>query len=132
MEPVFIDTSAFYALADKDDRNHMEAKRIVEILKKEKARVFTTNYIIAETHVLILTRINAHSARKWLRNFKFPLIQVTEGDQMEANSIIFNHTDKEYSLTDAVSFSVMKKLSVNRFFAFDVHFSQYGFQTVGG
>jgi predicted nucleic acid-binding protein len=38
------------------------------------------------------------------------------------------HKDKDYSLTDCISFVVMKKLGIETAFAFDQHFVQAGFQ----
>ena len=37
------------------------------------------------------------------------------------------HQDKDYSLTDCLSFLVMQKLDIQRAFAFDQHFVQAGF-----
>jgi predicted nucleic acid-binding protein len=38
------------------------------------------------------------------------------------------HTDKEYLLTDAISFTMMTRLHQKTAFAFDKHFGQYGWQ----
>jgi predicted nucleic acid-binding protein len=38
------------------------------------------------------------------------------------------HKDKDYSLTDCISFVVMKTLGMETAFAFDRHFVQAGFQ----
>jgi len=40
------------------------------------------------------------------------------------------YKDKEYSLTDCISFSVMKNIGINTAFAFDKHFAQAGFKKV--
>jgi predicted nucleic acid-binding protein len=40
----------------------------------------------------------------------------------------YRHTDKEYLLTDVISFTVMTRLHLKTAFAFDKHFGQYGWQ----
>lgn len=127
MELVLTDTSAFYALADLADRHHREAVGCASRLTGSAHRVFTTNYIVAETHVLILSRLGPEAARKWLRDFSLPIEQVTAEDQAAARAIVLDNTDRSYSLTDAASFAVMRRLGVRRAFAFDTHFEQFGF-----
>jgi predicted nucleic acid-binding protein len=128
MKPILADTSAFYALADQTDRHHKEAVGIARRLVEEKALPFTTNYVIAETHVLILSRLGAATARTWLKNLSVRVEQVTERDQSAARSIVIDHEDKDYSFTDATSFAVMKRLAADRAFTFDSHFTQFGFK----
>ena len=130
MHFVFADTSAFYALADRDDRHHKEAVSVVSRLRKSSIPVFTSNYIVAETHALILSRMGHDTARNWLHHFSFPMYQVTEDDQAAARAIIFTHSDKDYSLTDATSFGLMRRLGVSQAFAFDAHFVQFGYEVL--
>jgi predicted nucleic acid-binding protein len=127
---VFADTSAFYALADRDDRYHEEAVSIVSRINKSNIPVFTSNYIVAETHALILSRMGRHTARLWLNHFSFPMYQITEDDQGAAKTIIFAHSDKDYSLTDATSFCLMRRLGISQAFAFDAHFVQFGYKVL--
>ena len=47
--PVFIDTSAFYAVLDRDDSYHARARRIWASLLDSGAALVTTNYIAVET-----------------------------------------------------------------------------------
>jgi predicted nucleic acid-binding protein len=41
-----------------------------------------------------------------------------------------NFVIKEYSLTDAISFTIMTRLGLNTAFAFDRHFGQYGWRVL--
>jgi predicted nucleic acid-binding protein len=54
--------------------------------------------------------------------------QVTLRDQFDARNIILSHADKDYSLADATSFAVMRRLGVRLAFTFDAHFTQFGFE----
>ncbi len=128
MDSVFVDTSALYALVDRDDGHHKEAISIAQGLREQGSQILTTNYIVAETHVLILSRIGHHVARRWLRDLSLLQYQVTEDDQAAAKALILTHTDKDYSLTDATSFSLMRRLGITRAFAFDDHFAQIGYE----
>ncbi len=45
MDPVFIDTSAYYALFDKTDKNHLKAKAFLET---NISPLLTTNLVVIE------------------------------------------------------------------------------------
>ena len=47
---VFVDTSAFVALIRRNDEHHQNALIIAERLKQQRIRLYTTNFVIAETH----------------------------------------------------------------------------------
>jgi predicted nucleic acid-binding protein len=128
MELVFVDTSAFYALASRGDRHHRQAVAIARQLDARGAIPFTSNYIVAESHALLLKRSGHRIARGWLGDLSARVEQAKVIDQVRALSIVLSHDDKTYSLTDATSFAVMERLAVGRAFAFDNHFTQYGFE----
>ena len=127
MELIFIDTSAFYALANRADRHHGEAARIIGEIEERGARPFTSNFVVAETHALILARRGHASARQWLGRLAIPVEQASRDDQLRAVNIVLEQTDKTYSLVDAISFAMMRRMGVNRAFAFDRHFEQHGY-----
>ncbi len=53
---VFVDTSAYYALTDRRDSRHANAQEMARRLANERRRLFTTNFMVAETHALVLAR----------------------------------------------------------------------------
>jgi len=62
-----------------------------------------------------------------LRSRRVDLIQVNEELFYEAWDYFQKHKDKRYSLTDCVSFVLMKKLKISEAPSFDKHFTQAGF-----
>lgn len=66
---IFVDSGAFFALFHNGDIQHKEAIKIYDKLKRENYTLVTTNLIIAETHQLIIVKLNANKARDWLKLF---------------------------------------------------------------
>ena len=131
MARILVDTSAIYALIDSDDAWHKPATQHLAKLQKARVEPLLTNFIVAECHALLLSRLNAPIARKWLLGNIWTIERVTGEDEEKASEIIQRFTDKTFSYTDATSFSVMERLKLRQVFAFDVHFQQYGFQLLG-
>ena len=124
-----VDTSAYFALLDTDDANHPQARTISARLIAEGWRLFTTSFVLAETHALLLNRLGRQIATRFLRDKEHSpttLIWVTPRDGERAKAIIYQYDDKDFSLTDAASFAVMERLRIPTAFSFDRHFAQYG------
>lgn len=127
---VFLDSAAYLALTNPHDAHHGEARACWTELTEGRARTFTTNFVIAETHALFLARLGHSHATAFLRQLgrtTTTLIRVREDDEERARAIIFQYEDKDFSLTDATSFAVMERLGLTDAFTFDRHFAQYGF-----
>ena len=127
---VFVDTSAWLALESPSDGNHSRALQIQSALRSAGSFLFCTNYIVAETHGLVVSRAGRTRALSLLRDFDsgtVSVVRVEEEDEATARRIIDRYTDKDFSLVDATSFVVMEALDIRTAFAFDAHFSQYGF-----
>jgi predicted nucleic acid-binding protein len=125
-----IDSSAFYALADPTDAHNVAAKEIAPRLHRERWQLFTTNFIRAEAHALILNRLSHRAADRFLQELQespsATIIRITEADEEAALELIARYQDKDFSLTDAISFVVMERLGIPSAFAFDRNFTQYG------
>lgn len=52
--------------------------------------------------------------------------EVTIDDQDQAIELLRSRRDKAYSLCDAISFIVIRRLGVRRAASFDEHFRQFG------
>lgn len=126
---VLVDTSAYYALATATDQYHQRAQALLTGLAQQRWRLFTTTYLVAETHALLLARLGRDAAVGFLRaqeRGSTTIVQVSAADEAAARSIIYRYEDKEFSLTDATSFVVMERLGISIAFAFDRDFVQYG------
>ena len=131
MARILVDTSALFALLDRGDANHRLARDTLEQLKRRRTEPFLTNFIVAESHALMLTRLGADTARRWLLSNVWPVERVREEDESKAATIVGQYVDKTFSYTDATSFALMERLGLRTAFAFDPHFHQYGFQVIG-
>ena len=134
MNKIFVDTSAWSAIADNGDPNH-EIALIHRDEIAEHCQLVVTNYILDELHTLMLV----NQSYKDAGDFKIQLdimkqegilevVWITEEIAAEAWNVFerFN-IDKEWSFTDCVSFVVMKQLDIREAFTFDHHFDQMGF-----
>lgn len=130
---VFVDTSAFYALADDRDGNHGPARVIRRLLVDSHSRLYTTNFVLAETHGLLLTRLGRAIALQTLTDVyrsNTTVERASVADELRARSILAQYDDKAFSLTDSISFAVMERLSITQAFSFDGDFAQYGFDVL--
>ena len=130
---VFVDSSAYYAVTDARDRNHELALAISEQLVRARVQVFTTNFILAETHALILARRDRVTSANVLAEIDDSttiIVRVSASDERRPREIIRQYDDKDFSLTDVMSFVVMQRLRIPVAFTFDRDFAQYGFQVL--
>lgn len=126
---VFLDSSSFLSIVNPYDENHHAARAIWTRLSQEHWMTFTTNFMVAETHALLIVRLNHRRARDFLREIVHSstvIVRVTPQDEEQGRAIVLKYDDKDFSFTDATSFVVMERLRIPYAFAFDKHFSQYG------
>jgi uncharacterized protein len=127
MDSIFVDTSAFYAVLDKSDKNHIKA---VNFLKKNVFPLVTNNLVVIETVNLANARRGHEDAVKIGKKFYdediVTIINIVSEDEKKAWQIFKKYVDKKFSLTDCISFAIMDRLKIKQAFAFDIHFSQYG------
>lgn len=134
---VFVDSSAFKANYDSGDNYHEEAAELMRKIAARETEVssfMTTDYVLDEA--VTLTRFaHSHSkavelAEATLASKFMKVIYSDEGLFSDGMRIFKQHSDKEWSLTDCVSFAAMRKYDVRTAFTFDSHFKQFGFAII--
>jgi predicted nucleic acid-binding protein len=126
---IFIDTSGFIAVLDKDDASHTgAAKTWMDILLSEET-LLTTNYVIVETCALVQNRLGM-TALKVFQEDIVPVLRIQWIDKAvhhAAMGVMLAAVRKKLSLVDCVSFETMRLLEVTIAFTFDKHFKEQGF-----
>ena len=127
---VFIDTSAFYAVLDRDDDNHRKAASTWTDIMGPGCGLVTSNYILLETLALLQSRIGIEAVRVF-QNDVVPLVRA-EFVTPEVHSIgiaaLLAASKRRLSLVDCISFEIVRSLGLEAVFAFDSHFRTYGFK----
>jgi predicted nucleic acid-binding protein len=130
---VFVDTSALYALLDRDDGNHRQAAAAWSELLQADEVLVTSNYVVVEATALAQHRLGMEAVAALVRDV-LPVIGVewvAETDHREAMAALLAAGRRHVSLVDSVSFVLMRRLGAETAFAFDVHFTSEGFRTIG-
>jgi predicted nucleic acid-binding protein len=60
--PVFVDTGAYYALADVQDPDHAEAVRLLQQIVRLRYALVTSNFVISEVYTLLRQRLGWEAA----------------------------------------------------------------------
>jgi len=86
---------------------------------------------VAETYILLKLDCGPEAALGWWEriasSLKVKIVYADPDITGEAITILRKYNDQPFSLTDAVSFVLMKKMKITEAFAFDVHFTTAGF-----
>ncbi len=125
----FIDTSAFYALLDRDDANHSRSKKIWSGLLNSDCTLVTSNYVLVETFALAQHRLGIEAVRG-VQEEIVPLLNIEWIKDETHNAgigALLTASKRKLSFVDCVSFEIMRALGLKDAFAFDPHFSEQGF-----
>ena len=123
---VLWDSSAILALLDADDADHDKAVATAHAIVAERRPGFMTNYVEVEAHALLLRKLGRALAREWLLTGSLPVIRALPEEEERGREIVLRHSDKDWSLCDAISFAILDVREIRRAFTFDRHFLQYG------
>jgi predicted nucleic acid-binding protein len=128
----FVDTSAIYAVFDRDDENHARAVRSWNELLDGDRTLMTNNYVLVETSALLQHRLGLAALRAFHQDV-VPLLTVDWiGQQRHQAGVeaVLAAARKKLSVVDCISFQTMREYGVRQAFCFDQHFRQQGFETI--
>lgn len=133
---LFADTGAWCALYDRSDVHHTHASAFLQELKREKAQLITSDYVLDESLTLLRFRAGHKEAvdlGQWV--LQSPLVKRINVDEriwQSAWEMFVRYDDKAFSFTDCTSFAIMRQLGLLNAFAFDHNFEQAGFVMLPG
>lgn len=124
---IFVDTGAWFAAFVPNDADHTAADTWLEANTEQ---LVTTDYVIDELLTFMKIRGKFQRAlRVGASLFAEEITQVVwvrPGDIQQAWRILQRYHDKAWSFTDCVSRVMMERLGIQKAFAFDDHFQQFG------
>ncbi len=133
---IFVDTSAWVALADSRDRRHLDALRTARrVAAGEFGRQVTTNYVMVEALTLIRDHLGPEKAGSFASGIdgsdEIRVFWIDRDHHRQAVQMMVKHPDKHWSICDCASFVVMQTFGIDHAFAYDADFAQAGFTPVG-
>ena len=124
---VFVDTGAWFACFVRRDPDRAVA---TDWLKQNREPLITTDYVLDELLTLLRLREShqvAVAAGEMLWNEEIAVLErIGRKDLAQAWSVFRQYRDKQWSFTDCTSKVVIQRWSLERAFAFDHHFEQFG------
>ena len=130
---VYVDTSALFAVLDRDDSNHSRAKTTWVDLIQAGTVLYCSNYVVVECCALMQRRLGVKALRVLFEDM-LPVLAVKWIEQehhQAAVQFLLHLKSRSVSLVDCVSFILMRDLGVDRAFVFDKHFADEGFTCLG-
>jgi uncharacterized protein len=123
---LFVDTSIWYAAADKSDAGNSRAKAVLSAGEP----LVTTDHILVETWTLIRYRLGRSAAERFWENLRAGIAEVEPvgiADLDAAWEIGRSYRDQDFSIVDRTSFAVMRRLGMERAASLDDHFAVFRF-----
>lgn len=106
---IFVDTSAFFALADRADEEHESARALYGALLAANSALTTHSYVVVETAALVQRRLSARAARTFLQDMEhFPIVWVDRRLHEHGVERFASITRRGVSLVDCVPHSHVK------------------------
>jgi uncharacterized protein len=129
-----LDTSFVLALENRDDPFHERAKSLANDFNSENG-IFLLHWgillEIGDGYARVERREKGRGLLEKIRKEEgFRIVPLTEPLLQEAITLYAERHDKNWGLTDCVSFAIMRQESIVEALTADVHFRQAGFQAL--
>jgi predicted nucleic acid-binding protein len=128
MNLVFADAYYFVARLNRRDQHHA---RVLKFSREFRARILTSDWVLME----VADALAESESRSRVRDFILHLRQSAACEIVPATrelldralELYHRHADKKWTLTDCVSFVIMRERKVTSALTGDKHFAQAGF-----
>jgi len=129
---VYVDTSAFLAVLNADDRFHARARRRWQRLIEAGLSLICNNYVLVETIAVLQNRLGMEAVIAFQNDVEpiLTILWVNEEQHRRAVSALLAAQQQRLSLVDCASFESMRQAGLRQAFAFDRHFKEQGFEVL--
>ncbi len=129
MKQIFADTFYWVALINKKDNWHQRVIEVTSTLKN--VEIVTTDEVLIEvlnflSAIVPLRRRTVQFVDDIMQNPHIKVIPQNRESFLEGFNLYRHRLDKEYSLTDCISMTVIQRLKINEVLTHDTHFKQEG------
>ena len=131
---VFLDTAYAIALSVMTDAHHAQALQLAEKLEASGARLVTTRAVLLEIgDALCKPRYRAAATALLTvleQDAQVEIVELSVALYQRGLHFYASRTDKEWGITDCLSFVLMHERNIQDALTTDVHFQQAGFQAL--
>jgi predicted nucleic acid-binding protein len=130
MKRAFADTFYYLALLNPADESHEQLRRLTEGFA---GVMVTTDWIVTELADGLCGTANRKIAIEFVDSLRADAaVRIVPASRrlLEKGWRLYRRVDKEWSLTDCISFVVMRELRISDALTADRHFQQVGFNTL--
>jgi predicted nucleic acid-binding protein len=134
MNKVFLDAAYAIALSAPNDQCHERAELLAEQLEANGSQLITTRAVMLEIGNALAKLRYRNDAIELLDSLEedpnVEIISISEKLYQRAFELYRERRDKEWGLTDCISFVVMKDRDLKNALTADEHFKQAGFNAL--
>lgn len=131
MRDVFVDTAGWIGLINRSDQLFVQAQQTLKSLRLRKAMLVTTEFVLIEVADALSSpalRFQTATFIDGLRSLsQVRIIPLSQDLLLAGWSLYRQRPDKEWGLTDCISFVVMGREQIVEAMTSDHHFEQAGF-----
>lgn len=130
-EDLFLDAAFAIALSAPSDQHHTRAVELADALEHSSGRLVTTEAVLLEIGNALSRQRHRSAAVRMLRSLysdpKVEIVAIANSLVLRGVVLFSRHADKEWGLTDCISFAVMRERGIRAALTSDEHFTQAGF-----
>ena len=128
---VFLDTAYAIALSSPRDEYHAKAVELAEQLESNGIKLITTRAVVLEIGNALARQRHREASVALLQSLErdpnVEIVPLTEALYARGLELYQNRSDKEWGITDCISFVIMRERGFSDALTTDEHFEQAGF-----
>lgn len=128
MMPVFADTSFYAAIVNRRDQHHVRAKEVAATIA---GPIVTTEFVLLETANFCVEGSRRSVYLELIANLRsapsVEIVPATSERFQQGLELFATRPDKDWSLTDCISFALMQERGLTTALTADRNFEQAGF-----